>query len=330
MASVTTATVTEDEAGLRLDRWFKRHYPDLGHGRLERLLRTGQVRLDGKRASAGDRVEPGQSVRVPPLEPSAAAAPADRPPKPVPRAEAEALQARVLYRDAAVLVLDKPAGLAVQGGSGTTRHLDGLLDALRFEAAERPRLVHRLDKDTSGVLVLARTAAAARALTAAFRGREVRKLYCALTVGVPRLERGRIDLALAKQAGPQGERVAVDGEEGQRAITLYEVVERVGRKAALLRLEPLTGRTHQLRVHLAAIDTPVLGDGKYGGAGAFLPGAETARQLHLHALRVVLPNPAGTGRIDVAAPLPEHMAASCAWLGFEARGLARTLLDEDA
>lgn len=325
MSAVTTRNVEADEDGLRLDRWFKRHFPDLGHGRLERLLRTGQIRLAGKRAKAGDRIEAGQAVRIPPLtgpdDTAEAAGERPRSAHPVSRDDARAIQARVIFRDDDVLVIDKPAGLAVQGGTGTSRHLDGLLDALRFDALERPRLVHRLDKDTSGVLVLARSAFAATALTAAFRGRDARKLYCAITVGVPVPEGGRIDLPLAKEAGPRGERVAAGGEAALKAVTLYQVMDTVGDKAAYVHLSPLTGRTHQLRVHMLALRTPILGDGKYGGEGAFLAGLETARQLHLHARRLVLPHPR-RGEIDVAAPLPPHLAETCRSLGFEPGSIA--------
>src|SRR5579871_5569193 len=277
-----TVAVEPADGDIRLDRWFKRHFPSLTHGRLEKLLRTGQVRLDGRRAQASDRVKPGQSVRVPPL--------GDLPPPrgPAPSAppsaqEAKALQGAVLYRDADMIALNKPPGLAVQGGSGVDRHLDGLLDALRFDAAERPRLVHRLDRDTSGVLLLARTSAAAAHLAEAFRGKEAEKLYWAVVVGVPSPRVGRINQPLAKKRGHGGERVAAAGEEGQRAITDYRTLDTAARRAAWLELAPVTGRTHQLRVHCVALGTPILGDGKYGGAGAFLPGAELPPQMHLHA-----------------------------------------------
>ncbi|MBI1208845.1 MAG: RluA family pseudouridine synthase [Azospirillum sp.] len=321
MTEVETRLVAEDETGLRLDRWFKRHFPDLTHGRLERLLRTGQVRVDGKRAKAGCRLEPGQAVRVPPLGEAPPSAVSTRPVDLEPRAVAE-LRARILFRDDDVLVLDKPAGLAVQGGTATPRHLDGLLDALRFEAPDRPRLVHRLDKDTSGVLVLARSVWAAGQLAEAFRGRDAHKTYWAVTVAVPQPHEGKIDVPLAKQASARGERVATDDEEGRRAVTYYRVVEAAGRKAAFVALWPATGRTHQLRVHMAAIGTPILGDGKYGGADAFLAGAEVASRLHLHARRLVIPHPR-RGEIDVTAPLPPHMAETWAWFGFDTapRGL---------
>ena len=318
MGEVSSREIGDDEAGLRLDRWFKRHYPALGHGQLEKLLRTGQVRLDGRRAKAGDRIEAGQTVRIPPLATDDGTPRPPPPPREVSAAEATAIRARVLYRDDAVLVIDKPAGLAVQGGTKTAHHLDGLLDALRFDSAERPRLVHRLDKDTSGALALARTAAAAARLTEAFRGRDVRKLYVAVTVGVPEPLGGRIDLPLAKEAGPRGERVAVAGEAGLKAATLYQVADTVGSHAAYVRLSPLTGRTHQLRVHMAALGTPVLGDGKYGGAAAFLDSVTEAKKLHLHARRLILPHPdPRRGVVDVRAPLPPHMLATCAGLGIE-------------
>lgn len=323
MSSVETRNVAPDEADIRLDRWFKRHFPDVGHGHLQKLLRTGQVRVDGKRADASTRLAAGQAIRIPPL--TAPTPSPDALPKPKPalsaaaRREAEALVDRVLYRDDDVIAIDKPAGLAVQGGTGTTKHLDAMLDSLRFGSPERPRLVHRLDKDTSGVLLLARNAFAATRLAESFRGRDARKIYWAATVGVPRPFQGKIDLALAKEGGPHGERVAANEEEGKRALTYFSVLENLGKTAAFVALWPRTGRTHQLRVHMAAIGTPILGDGKYGGAEAFLPGAEVPKKLHLHARRLILPHPRGGHRtIDVTAPIPEHMAATWRYLGFSA------------
>lgn len=316
MTGVTQRTVGADEADLRLDRWFRRHFPDVAHGRLERLLRTGQVRVDGKRAKAGQRLATGQVVRVPPVpvEEGAAAKPDRPPPVRVDAGEVAALRAAILYQDGAVIALNKPAGLAVQGGTGTHSHVDGLLGALCDDGGERPRLVHRLDKDTSGVLLLARTAAAAKALTSEFRGRAARKLYWAVVVGVPSPMSGRIDLNLAKQTGAAREKVAAD-PDGHRATTDFQVLDHAGRRAALVALSPRTGRTHQLRVHMAAIGTPVLGDGKYGGAEAFLPGLALARRLHLHARRIVLPHPTG-GMLDITAPLPRHLNETMATLGF--------------
>lgn len=312
MSDVRTMEVAAEEAEIRLDRWFRRHFPDLGHGRLEKLLRTGQIRLDGRRASAGDRVAAGQHVRIPPLGAPAPAAP--RPPVLRP-GDAAMLQKAVLHRDDAVLVIDKPAGLAVQGGTNTERHLDALLDALRFDAPERPRLVHRLDKDTSGVLVLARSAAAAAKLAAAFRGKHVRKVYWAVTVGVPKPRQGQIDLPLSKLMGHGGERVVADQDEGKRAITYYRTVAHAGSKFAWLAMEPVTGRTHQLRAHAAAIGTPILGDGKYGGAAAQPAGVPQARRLHLHARAIAFPHPNG-GTLTVRAPLPQHLRETWVFFGF--------------
>jgi 23S rRNA pseudouridine955/2504/2580 synthase len=320
--SVAAVRVADDEAGVRLDRWFRRRYPELTHGRLEKLLRTGQVRVDGKRAKSGLRLAAGQTVRVPPLgQPANRAAPE----KPVAAADARMLAARVLYKDDDVIALDKPAGLAVQGGTGTNRHLDAMLDALKF-GAERPRLVHRLDRDTSGVLLLARTAVAAAKLAAAFRGYDARKAYWAAVVGVPHPLEGRIDAPLAKEGGPKGERVAVEDEDGQRAVTRYRVVDRAGKRAAWLALEPETGRTHQLRVHAALLGTPILGDGKYGGRAAFLAGGGISPKLHLHARAIRLPHPRG-GVLEVVAPLPKHMAETWRFLGFDAASESRPFGD---
>jgi 23S rRNA pseudouridine955/2504/2580 synthase len=317
MSQVQTIEVAAEEGELRLDRWFKRRFPGIGHGRLEKLLRTGQVRVDGKRAKAGDRLAPGQVVRVPPLG-EEASAPPPPPDRPQPRArDIEALLGAIIHQDDDVIALDKPAGLAVQGGTGTERHLDMMLDALRFRAKERPRLVHRLDKDTSGVLVLARSAAAAAKLTAAFREKSTLKVYWAVTVGVPKPRQGKIDLALGKVAGHAGERVAADAEEGKRAVTLYRVIENAAARAAYVALSPVTGRTHQLRVHAAAaLGTPILGDGKYGGAAAHMAGTPEPRALHLHARALRIPHPAG-GVLEVSAPLPGHMRKTFQFFGFE-------------
>ena len=225
------------------------------------------------------------------------------------------LDGAILHRDEAVIVLNKPAGLAVQGGTATERHLDGLLDGLRFGNAERPRLVHRLDKDTSGVLVIARTTAAAAFLTRAFRERSTRKIYWAVVGGLPKLRQGRIGLALAKTPGRGGERVRPDTEEGRHAITYYRVIDSAGNQASWLALMPVTGRTHQLRAHCAAIDTPILGDGKYGATAAHLAGLPGSRCLHLHARSLSLPHPLG-GNLEVTAPLPPHMRRTWDFFGF--------------
>lgn len=316
---VRNVTVAAADAGLRLDRWFKQRYPGLGFSRLQKLLRTGQVRVDGGRAKAGDRLAAGQTVRVPPLpddaeEGAVRPQPTRRTPS---KAEAEDLRARVLYKDDVVLVIDKPAGLAVQGGSGLSTNLDALMEALKLGAKEAPRLVHRLDRDTSGVLVLARTRKAAKELTHGFQAKATEKLYWAVVVGVPKPPEGTIDLALSKLAGRKGDKMAPDVDDGKRAITRYRVLDQASRKAAWLEMEPVTGRTHQLRVHAVALGTPILGDGKYGGREAFLPGAEIGKQVHLHARRISLPHPDG-GRLAVEAPLPPHFVDTFATLGFAA------------
>jgi len=308
--------VAAAEADTRLDRWLRRHFPQLTQGALQKMLRTGQIRVDGKRAEAATRLAAGQELRIPPLPEGPAPAPAARPP--VSERDARELERLVLYRDESILVLDKPHGLPVQGGPGITRNLDAMLDALRFGHEERPRLVHRLDRDTSGVLVLARTAAAAAQLARAFRGRDVRKTYWAVVVGEPSPREGRIDIALAKQGGPRGERIQAvdDPRQGVRAITDFRTLDSAKRRAAWLELNPLTGRTHQLRVHCAeGLGTPILGDGKYGGAAAHLEGLPGALHLHAHALG--LPHPEG-GVLEVSAPLPSHMKETFTFFGFAA------------
>ena len=328
--AVQTLTVAADEAELRLDRWFKRRFPAIGHGLLEKWLRTGQVRVEGKRAKSGQRLEAGQQVRVPPLPQEAPPKPGSDLPPPDPKL-VRLLQDAVIYKDDDVLVLNKPPGLAVQGGTGMEdRHVDALLDGLRFGAAERPRLVHRLDKDTSGVLLLGRTAQATAKLAASFKSRAARKCYWALVVGIPKLRRGRVDAPLAKLPGKMGDKVAVDEDEGKRAVTWYRVVEHAAKRTAWLEMEPRTGRTHQLRAHCVVIGTPILGDGKYGGKAAFIEGQGVSRKLHLHARAIRLPHPKG-GTLEIQAPLPEHIRASFTFFGFEdsAAGTPFTAFDEE-
>ena len=308
MSAVELRTVAAGEAELRLDRWFRRHYPALTHGRLQKLLRTGQVRIDGRRAQADARLAAGQTIRVPPL--GAAPAPTRAQPAADPR-DAAFLRRLILVEDDALLVLNKPEGLAVQGGTGTRRHIDGMLAALAKDG-ERPRLVHRLDRDTSGILVVAKTAAAAAKLTRAFAQHKVAKLYWALVVGRPAPAAGIIDQPLTKQGGAGRERVAPD-EEGRGARTAYRTVARAGKVASWLALQPLTGRTHQLRAHCVVLGTPLLGDPKYGDP-AGLSGAPPG--LMLHAREIRLPHPGG-GVLAVTAPLSKTLRAGFAWLGFE-------------
>ena len=313
MTAVQTLAVTADEAELRLDRWFRRHFPQIGHGRLEKLLRTGQLRVDGKRAKSSQRLESGQIVRVPPL-PDDAPPPLVRPE--VSEADTRMLRDAILHMDDDVIVLNKPAGLPVQGGTGLTRHLDGMLDALMFDEPERPRLVHRLDKDTSGVLLLGRTAKSTAKLTGAFRSRTARKCYWALVVGVPHPAMGKIDAPLAKMPGEHRERMAVDEDEGRHAVTWYRTVASAYKKAAWLELEPRTGRTHQLRAHCLLLETPIQGDSLYGAGVEMLTGGGISKKLHLHARAIRLPHPRG-GMLEAVAPLPLHMESSFAAFGFE-------------
>jgi 23S rRNA pseudouridine955/2504/2580 synthase len=319
---VQTRAVTGDEAGLRLDRWFHRHFPDLSHGALQKLLRTGQVRLDGKRVEAKDRVEPGQTVRLPPgVTTPAPAKPQVKERPAVSERDAAEIQKLVIHRDADVIALNKPPGLAVQGGSGTERHVDGMLDALRFGYEERPRLVHRLDKDTSGLLLIARTGQSAKRLAESFRDRETEKLYWAVVVGVPPRAEGTIDLPLAKRPGARDrETMQVDHEEGQKALTHFRELDRAGKRAALLALWPRTGRTHQLRVHCAEIGCPILGDRKYGGEEALLSAVADSRRLHLHARRITLPHPSGKGELKLQAEPPPHFRRTVEAFGFSTSG----------
>jgi len=317
MSGVENIEVLSDDEDVRLDRWFKRHYPELTHGRLQKLLRTGQVRVDGKRTKGNVRLHSGQMVRVPPM---GQVPQESRPAKPsVSREDIAFLKELILHMDDDVIALNKPPGLAVQGGTGIKKSLDGILDGLRFDKPDRPKLVHRLDKDTSGVLLLARSTSAASKLATAFRSKTARKAYWAIVVGIPNPLAGRIDLALAKMPGKGGERMVANREEGKSAVTFFQVHEKAGRKAAWVILEPQTGRTHQLRVHMAEIGTPIHGDGKYGGAEAFLQGHGLSRKLHLHARAIRIPHPQG-GELEVVAPLPEHMLGTWRFLGLDESG----------
>jgi 23S rRNA pseudouridine955/2504/2580 synthase len=313
--AVRQFTVGHDDAGVRLDRWFKRHLPQVGFATVSRWARTGQLRVDGKRADVDTRLEPGQVLRVPPGGEAKPGGKAPRARRPLTEEELAEADAMMLTQDRAAIVLNKPPGLATQGGSGTHRHVDGLLDAYAGEKDPRPRLVHRLDKDTSGVLLIARTPGSAAYFSKRFSGRSAKKIYWALVVGVPDIAQGEIELPLAKQPGTGGEKMHVDEAGGQAARTRYRVVDRAGNRAAWVELHPLTGRTHQLRVHMAAIGHPIVGDGKYGGQEAFLSGT-ISRKMHLHARRLVIEHPDGAP-LDVTAPLPEHFAASMENLGFD-------------
>jgi 23S rRNA pseudouridine955/2504/2580 synthase len=315
MVDARTFTVDEDDDGIRLDRWFKRHMPEVSFNLVSRWARTGQLRLNGNKATPGDRIEAGQEIRLPSLDgvPARSARPRPRR-EPLSEDEAQFVRDMVIYQDANAFVFNKPPGLATQGGTKTHNHLDRLLDGLADEGG-RPKLVHRLDKDTSGALLVARSARAAGHFAKAFSGRTARKVYWALVVGVPAGDEGVIDAPLAKQPGTGGEKMHVDVESGLPAKTRWRLIDRAGNRAAWLELQPLTGRTHQLRAHLAAIGHPIVGDAKYGGPEAFLTGG-ISRKLHLHARRIRIDAPDG-GKIDVTAELPPHIAESLATLGFD-------------
>jgi 23S rRNA pseudouridine955/2504/2580 synthase len=316
--AVANRTVGRDEDGMRLDRWFKTHYAPLPHSRLEKLLRTGQVRVDGGRAKASTRLEAGQSVRVPPLPD---APPPSAPKKGLSKANRAFLAAITLYEDDDLLVLNKPSGMAVQGGTKTVQHVDRLLEAMGDGPETRPRLVHRLDRDTSGVLVIAKRRSVAAKLGRAFQTRSVRKIYWALVRGVPKPPQGKVEAALVKAAGPEGDRVrkARPGEQdrAQSAVTHYAVIDRAGQAVSFVSLKPVTGRQHQIRAHMDILGHPILGDEKYK-SGHDLP-ENVQNKLHLHARRISFPHPSGEGVVDVTAPLPEHMRQSFALFGFDER-----------
>ena len=337
MSGVQTLTVAAGEGDQRLDRWFRRQFPHVPQGRIEKMCRKGEIRVDGGRVKPATRLEEGQKVRIPPL-PEPGAAPA-RAPAAAPRisdADAQMIRDAVLWKDDHVIALNKPAGLPTQGGSGQgMRHVDGLAEALRFGLEEKPRLVHRLDKDTSGVLLLARTRAVAKALTDAIRNRETRKIYWALVAGVPTPYLGEIKYGLVKAPGHgkggEGEKMRcvhpaeIAATEGaKRAHTLYATLYRVASRASWVAMEPVTGRTHQLRAHMAEIGHPIIGDGKYGGSGqenlgdgwGAQLGGIISKKLHLHARSITFLHPVTGKPVTVTAPLPPHMAQSWETFGW--------------
>jgi 23S rRNA pseudouridine955/2504/2580 synthase len=316
---VQTLVVEPDEADMRLDRFLSARFPQLAFTHIQRIVRTGELRIDGGRAKPNDRLNPGQKVRIPPLK-------LDQP-RPTGRTAAKDqddrsfLKSITLYEDKDVLVINKPMGLAVQGGSGTRHHVDGLLDALRDEDGQKPRLVHRLDKDTAGCLVIAKTRFAASTMAKSFRSRTTRKIYWALVAGVPRVRQGRISTYLSKEEGGEGDsrmRVAKHGDDGaSHALTYYAVVDTSAQKLAWLSLKPVTGRTHQLRAHAAHIGHPIIGDPKYFDIENWeLPGG-IQNKLHLLARRIVIAHPRTGKPIDITAPLPPHIQQSFNLLGFD-------------
>ncbi|MDG4650235.1 RluA family pseudouridine synthase [Roseibacterium sp. SDUM158017] len=335
MSGVQTVTVAEGEGDQRLDRWLKRRFPQITQGRIEKGCRKGEIRVDGARVKPATRVEAGQAVRVPPLPDQPA--PSFLEPR-ISDADAEMMRAAVIYRDDHLIALNKPPGLPTQGGSGQTRHVDGLAEALKFGLSEKPRLVHRLDKDTSGILLLARSRESAKALTAAFRARDARKIYWAAVAGVPHPRMGTIRFGLVKAPGHgkggEGEKMhCIHPDEvettpdAKRAVTDYAVLSALGTRLSWCALVPVTGRTHQLRAHMAELGHPIVGDGKYGGSGqenlgdgwGAQLGGEMSRKLHLHARSLTLTHPVTGGRLHLTAPLPEHMERTWAALEWSAR-----------
>ena len=334
MSGVQTLTVGPDECEQRLDRWFRRQFPHVPQGRIEKMCRKGEIRVDGGRVKTSTRVGPGMQIRVPPLPEPGEAPTLPAQPK-MSDKDAEMIRSCVLWRDDHVIAINKPAGLPTQGGSKQTRHVDGLSEALRFGYDEKPRLVHRLDKDTSGVLLLARTHAVAQGLTAAIRHKMTRKIYWALVAGVPMPYLGEIRFGLVKAGGHgkggEGEKMHIvhprdiDKTPGaKRADTLYATLYRVASRASWVAMEPITGRTHQLRAHMAAIGHPIIGDGKYGGSGqenlgdgwGAQLGGIISKKLHLHARSMTFEHPVTRKAVTVTAPLPDHMAQSWETLGW--------------
>ncbi len=320
MNEVKRHEVSAEEEGMRLDRWFKLHFPQVTFAYLNKLTRTGQVRVGAGRCKTNSRLSAGNEIRIPPL--AFDKRPADTPKadvSPLTKEERRLFDSMVIHEDQDIYVLNKPCGFAVQGGTKTFRHLDGLLMGLGAELGERPLLVHRLDRDTSGVIVVAKRRAVAAALGKLFATRNVKKTYWAIVKGVPSPPQGKIEVALIKAKGPDGDRMRAsrEGEEDdeQNAVTQYAVIDKASNLAAWLSLKPVTGRQHQLRAHAAHIGTPILGDNKYGG-DAELPD-DVPKKLHLHARRIIFPHPR-SGTVDVTAPLPDHMIKTFGIFGFDA------------
>ncbi len=316
MSGVSKEYVKDTESGWRLDKWFKVHFPGLSYGRLSKIIRKGEVRVDGKRVKANFHLEGGMEIRLPPLgREERTASPQKKQIRNVTDEDAAIMREMVIFQDDSVIVLNKIPGLAVQGGTNTPRHVDGMLVALQGDKKERPKLVHRLDKDTSGVLVIARTGQAAKKLTESFKQRKTSKIYWALVKGKPAQTEGVIKAPLDKESGTQGERMTVS-DGGKRAITDFKVMDSAAGTVTWMAFRPVTGRTHQIRVHSTLLGTPIVGDGKYGAKEAFVDGA-ISNKLHLHARSIEIDHPDG-GKLSVVAPLPSHMKESWAMFGFDA------------
>ena len=316
---VAMRTVAAADDGVRLDRWFKQHYPSVSHGALEKMLRKGQIRVDGGRVKANRRVAAGEAVRIPPTVHDGPSGPSSKPAPRFSQSDHDFVAGLVIHEDDDILALNKPFGLAVQGGTNTNRHIDGMLASFERQG-ERPRLVHRLDRDTGGLLVLAKSRAAAAALSGAFQRHEISKTYWALTVAAPSPREGQIDMPIAKRtiatAAGEQERVAPTRDAtAKKAITDFQTMETTSAGPAFVALRPVTGRTHQLRVHCAAIEAPIVGDGKYGGPGARIDGI--ARDLHLFCREMTFVHPQTNRKITLRAPLTGHMLKTWRFLGFD-------------
>ena len=336
MSQVQMITVGPGDSDQRLDRWLKRLFPHLAQGRIEKMCRKGEVRVNGGRVKASTRLATGQEVRIPPLPVPGEVE--SRPKPTVSDKDAAMMKSLVLYKDDHIIALNKPPGLPTQGGSKQVRHVDGLAEALCFGYDEKPRLVHRLDKDTSGVLLLARTRAVAGALTEAFRARETRKIYWAAVAGVPFPQMGTIKFGLVKApghgAGGENEKMravhpkdVATTEGAKHATTDYAVLSALAKRAAWVAMVPITGRTHQLRAHMAELGHPIIGDGKYGGSGqenlgdgwGAMLGGGISRKLHLHARSITIKHPVTGARLTITAPLPEHMERTWEFLQWDPR-----------
>jgi len=343
MSGVQKIEVSDDDGDQRLDRWFRRLFPHIAQGRIEKMCRKGDIRVDGGRVKASTRVQAGQLVRVPPLpeahEITARAKTYDM----ITNDDMKMMQNSVLYRDDDIIAINKPAGLPTQGGSKQTRHVDMLADALRFGYDQKPRLVHRLDKDTSGILLLARTRQVASRLTEAFRDRETRKIYWAAVGGCPSPKMGTIKYGLVKSGGQGHEKmVCIHPEEVQhtegakRSTTDYMVLSAAAKRCAWVALVPVTGRTHQLRAHMAEMGHPIIGDGKYGGSGqenqgdgwGAQLGGDISRKMHLHARYISLPHPVTGKPLKIVAPMPEHMRRTWDTFGWDERDVADDPFEE--
>lgn len=345
MSQVQIITVGPGDTDQRLDRWLKRLFPHLAQGRIEKMCRKGEVRVDGGRVKASTRLSTGQEVRIPPLPTPGEVE--SRPKPTVSDKDAAMMKSLVLYKDDHIIALNKPPGLPTQGGSKQTRHVDGLAEALTFGYDEKPRLVHRLDKDTSGVLLLARTRAVAGALTEAFRARETRKIYWAAVAGVPFPQMGTIKFGLVKApghgAGGENEKMravhpkdVATTEGAKHATTDYAVLSALAKRAAWVAMVPITGRTHQLRAHMAELGHPIIGDGKYGGSGqenlgdgwGAMLGGGFSRKLHLHARSITIKHPVIGAKLTITAPLPEHMERTWEFLQWDPRDVPADPFEE--